>query len=252
MLPPLVTGCIVFGCLVASATVGRMLRAKLPDRHLSPETKDTVRVSMGMVATMSALVLGLLVAAAKTTWDDEHKEVTEAVAQTKFLDGVLTDYGPDAAPVRAALRYSVEQALLHGWPGETVAGVALDTSPDWARRLPRAVHALAPGTDEQRALKAQAVALTSTLGQIRWLIAEQSKATISRAILLIVVFWMAMIFVSLGIFAPPNGTSNAALVAAALSVAGATFLILELSRPFIGFVRISSEPLREALAHLSR
>jgi hypothetical protein len=251
-MDPLVTGLIVFASLFLSGLLGLWLRSTLPEHHLSPDTKDTVRVAMGLVATMAALVLGLLVASAKGTYDVEKTEVTEAVARIRFLDGVLADYGPDATPVRAVLRHSAEQALIRLWPENNVRHVSLDPGAAWASPLRASLQSLTPQDPAHIELKAEAMGVASQLAQIRWLVAEQSKTPVATALLVIVVVWMAMIFVSLGVFAPRNHTIVVAFAAAALSVAGAIFLILELSHPFSGIIRISSEPLVTALEQLGR
>lgn len=249
-MEPIVTGAAVFACLFGMGLLGMRLRAVLPQHHLSAETKDSVRVAMGLVATMAALVLGLLVAAAKGTYDVERTELTAGVANIKYLDGVLEDYGPEAQPVRELLRRAVAQAVTRIWPSEN-AHAPLDPSPLWARKIPRAIQQLSPQTDLQRQLKSEATELSVELGRMRALLSEQTRTAIPPAIMIIVVVWMATIFLSLGIFAPSNATTIVSMASAALSVACAIFLILELSHPFSGIVRISSEPFRNALGQLA-
>ena len=110
---------------------------------------------------------------------------------------------------------------------------------------------LAPQTDAQRSLKAQAVALAADLGQMRWLLFEQAGSSISTPLLVIVVFWLAILFFSFGLFGPTNTTAVGALVVAALLVSGAIFLVLELDQPFNGLIRISSQPMVSALSQLA-
>jgi hypothetical protein len=68
--------------------------------------------------------------------------------------------------------------------------------------------------------------------------------------LMILISWLAIIFMSVAVFAPSNATVVVALMLAAFSVAGAIFLILELDMPFDGVIQISPAPLRNALIHL--
>src|SRR5207253_4332401 len=112
------TALIVFGCLILAVLVGRTLRGFLPEAHLSTESKDAVKLAMGLVATMSALVLGLLVSSAKGAYDTQRTEVIQMAAKVGFLDRLLVAYGPEAAEVRAALRYSVEEGMRQMWPGQ--------------------------------------------------------------------------------------------------------------------------------------
>ena len=87
------TALIVFGCLVGAVLIGITIRGLLPEAHLSSETKDAVKVAMGLVATMSALVLGLLVSSAKSSYDIQRTEVIQMAAKVAFLDRVLIAYG---------------------------------------------------------------------------------------------------------------------------------------------------------------
>lgn len=246
------TGALVFAGLVGAALLGMLLHAALPDHHLSPDTKDTVRVGMGSVATMAALVLGLLVSSTKQAYDAERSEVIAMAAKIMYLDRVLLDFGPETAETRDLLRRALEHSVARMWPGEESRSVRVLPGNAWTEALPNAIQKLAPQNDLQRALKAQAAQITSDLGQLRWLLFEQSETSISPPLLAIVITWLAIMFVSLGLFAPPNATAVTALVLSALSVSGAIFLILELDLPFDGLMRISSEPMRNAVAHLAR
>jgi len=90
----------VFVCIFGAALLGLVLRAVLPERHLSADSKDTVRLGMGMIATMAALVLGLLVASAKNFYDTQSSELTQLSANVILLDRVLAHYGPETKEVR--------------------------------------------------------------------------------------------------------------------------------------------------------
>jgi hypothetical protein len=122
----------------------------------------------------------------------------------------------------------------------------------WAQALPRAIQGISTSDDAQRAFKLQAAALTSELGQTRWLLFEQTESSISVPLLVITVFWFTLTFVSVSLFAPTNATVNVAQLMAVLSVAGAIFLILELDEPFGGLIGISSGPMLNALSHLAK
>jgi hypothetical protein len=101
-------------------------------------------------------------------------------------------------------------------------------------------------------IKSQALAIAFDVGQMRWLLFERAGSSISAPLLVIVVFWLAILFFSFGLFGPSNSTVLAALLVAALSVSAALFLILELDHPFGGMIRISSQPVRNVLNHLGR
>jgi hypothetical protein len=245
-------GIIVFACVFGAALLAMRLRAALPEHHLGADTKDTVKLTMGLVATMTALVLGLLVSSAKGSFDTQRTAVLQMAGKAAFLDRVLAHYGPDAAEARRALRQALETSVAQMWPAD--AGQAPLLVPDLARAESAyaAVQKLDPRDDAQRALKTQALALGADLGQMRWLLFEQSSTSISTPLVVIVVCWLAILFFSFGLFGPSNSTAIAALFVAAFSVSGAIFLILELDRPFGGLIRISNQPVLNAIGQLGQ
>lgn len=249
---PYIVAPLVFVGIFATTLLGMRLSVALPKHHLSADTKDAVRIGMGLVATMSALILGLLVASAKGTYDIEKSEVTQMAAKIVFLDRVLVNYGPETQPARQVLRQAVEGTITRIW-SEAEAGHGIATPGSaWNETLPKAIQKLAPRDDAQRVFLSQAAGITSDLGQMRWLLFEQADSSISKPLLIVVVVWLAIIFGSIGLFAPPNPTAVGALMLAALSVSGAIFLILELDQPFGGLIQISSQPMLNALNHLAK
>ena len=243
---------LVFVVIVAATLVGMRVRMALPDHHLGDDTKDAVRIGMGLVATMSALILGLLVASAKGSYDTEKSEVTQMAAKIRLLDRVLVNCGPQAQDARRLLRAATEAAVTRIWSeGRASAGPA-DPSTAWSEDLPRAVQDLKTTDDAQVAFKAQAGSLVNDLGQMRWLLFEQSGSSLSQPLLIVVIVWLAIIFGSVGVFAPWNTTVLVSLSLAALSVSGAIFLILELDQPFGGLIQISNRHMLDALAHLGK
>lgn len=250
MINPNLIGLLVFASLFGSAMLAMWLRTQLPTHHLCGETKDTVKLTMGLVATMTALVLGLLVASTKQAYDTEKSEVTQMAAKIIYLDRVLVAYGPESARTREMLRHTVEKAVIRMWPGEKFNHTMPDPSASWNEELPRAIQKLSPQDDAQRAAKSDAAQIAGSLGQMRWLLFEQAETSISLPMLAVVVCWLAILFFSFGLFAPANGTAVGALFVAALSVSAAIFLILELDHPFNGFIQISSKPMRNSLTHI--
>ncbi len=242
---------IVFGCLFGAGLLGVRVRAMLPEEHLNPDTKDAVKVGMGLVATMAALVLGLLVASTKGAYDTQKNEVTQMAAKIVFLDRVLANYGSETGETRDLLRRSVGSAINRMWPDRKISQPAqLDPSATSGEAFFNSIQQLSPQNDAQRSLKSQAVQVTTDVGQMRWLLFEQTESSISLPMLIVLIAWLAIIFMSVGLFAPPNATVVIALMLSALSVAGAIFLILELDMPFDGVIQISSAPMRNALNHL--
>ncbi len=243
-MSPLSISLAVFGCVFGGALVGIALRTVLPEHHLSAETKDVVKGAMALVGTMSALVLGLLVASAKATYDTQKDELTSLSANVTLLDRVLGHYGPESAEARRLLKEGVADTLAHISQGAgATVGVRSQTIYD-------AVLELAPQSDLQKSLKGEAQSLMLAIGRTRALMQAQSKNTISFTLLAVVVFWLTVNFVSFGLYAKPNATATAALFLAAISVAGAILLILEMDRPYQGLIHISDAPLRDALSRI--
>jgi hypothetical protein len=239
-----VTSLIVFGCLVGAVLLGRALRRLLPEDHLTADSRDTIKLAMGLVATMTALVLGLLVSSAKGAYDTKRSEVIQMAAKVAFLDR--------AAEARASFHEAIEEAVREIWPAE--AGVAAHLAPNVqaGNVVYSAIQGLSPQDDTQRKLKDQATTLATELGQLRSLLAAQAAASISIPMLIILVSWLIVIFLGFSVLAPPNATVILALMIAALAVAGAIFLILELDQPFAGLIRISSEPMLNALHQFAK
>src|SRR5215831_8819207 len=246
------TALIVFGCLVVAVLVGRTLRGVLPETHLSTDSKDAVKLAMGLVATMSALVLGLLVSSAKGAYDTERSEVIQMASKVAFLGRVLDVYGPEAAGAHAQLRDNLEEGIAQMWPGQMRRPVNISAYTQGGNALYGAIQRLSPQNDVQAAAKSQAATLVIELGQLRSLLAAQSVPSISTAMLVILVSWLMVIFLGFSVLAPPNATTILALVVSALAVSGAILLILELDQPFGGLIGISSEPMLNALHQLGK
>lgn len=249
---PTLIAAIAFACVFGAALFGMLLRSVLPEHHLSPETKDTVKLAMGFVATMAALILGLLIASAKDSYDKESGGVTQMAAKVVFLDRLLANYGPETRDTRALLRQNVERVHARMWPDKNSQAAQLDPTASRAEAVYAAIQSLSPKNDFQSTLKSQAFSTSLDLGQMRWLEFEQAGTAISLPMLYILIFWIAMLFASFAMFAPRNGTVVVALALAALSVAGALFLILELESPFNGLIQISDGPFLDAIAHLGQ
>jgi hypothetical protein len=241
----------IAGSLFAAVLLGTRIRRLLPEHHLSADTKEAVKLAMGLVATMSALLLGLLVSSAKGAYDAERAQVIQMAAKITFLDQVLALYGPDATEARAQVRVAIDEAVQRVWPEGKSRPLPRTPNLQAGRAVYGAIEHLSPRDDTQRSLKTQATALAMELGELRSLLVAQSVASISKPLLVVVVCWLVVIFLSFSLIAPPNATATLALLISALSVSGAIFLILELDRPFGGLIQISSEPILNALSQLA-
>lgn len=228
--------------------LGMVLRSILPNDNLNSDSKDVVKLGMGLIATMAALVLGLLIASAKGSFDTQSNELTDMSSRIVLLDRVLAHYGPETKDARDDLRSSVERSLAWASTGD----IAEFEPSNKGEGLYDKVQRLSPKDDAQRSMQAQAVNLVMSLGQTRWLMTEQKNNSISVSMLVILIFWLTIIFISFGLYAPRNVTVVVSLFVSAVSVSGAIFLILEMYSPYEGLIHVSTAPLRTALAHLGQ
>jgi hypothetical protein len=235
---------VTFACVSMGAMFGMLLGPRLPEQHTSSDSKDVVRLTMGLVATTVALVLGLLVASAKSFYDTQNSEVTQLAANMVLLDRVLVHYGPEAADARAVLRANAASAseILKPGGGFRHGGELIMDK----------IQELSPKNDNQTNMKMQASNLAIQTGQIRWLMFAQNSVPVPKILLLVLLFWLVVLFFSFGLFGPRNLTVKACLLVSALAVAGAIFLILEMYQPQSGFIRVSDAPLRAAVAQLGQ
>jgi hypothetical protein len=245
---PIEVSAIIFCCIFAGALLGMWLRKALPEHHLNADTKELVKLGVGLIGTMSALLLGLLVASAKSSYDQRSGELTQMAANMILLDRALAHYGPAASETRQMLRTAVTRMIDQVWS----KNIKEDAAPPQAGMdvVFDRIQELVPHTDAQHMLQSQAESVMVNFAQARSLLFAQSGSSISTPFLVVVVFWLTVLFVSFGLFAPQNGTAIVTLLVSAISVAAALFLILELDRPFSGVIQISSAPLHNALSAL--
>lgn len=250
----LMVAAIVFGCTSGSASLGVLLQSKLPVHHLSPDTKDVVKLAMGLLATMAALVLGLMTASAKSVFDAEINEIENSAAQFIVLDRVLAHYGPEAKEIRDLTRRAVERRLALTWPEDSATPVLLDAPETaWASEaIEDKLRDLSPQTDSQRTLRSRALDICGKIVNARWLILVQADTPMPIPFLVVLVAWISLLLLSFGIFAPRNATAIGALLVCALAVSASIFMILEMSQPFEGVIKIPSAPMHIALSHLGQ
>lgn len=247
------TGLTVLAVVFGGALLGMLIGRILPEHHRSSETKSVVSVSMAVLGTMSALVLGLLISNASGTFATQSQEVTEISADMIQLDRLLRRYGPETQDARELLRRYAAAKLQDLFPaGRSPVAVDDEATAAMLEALQDRVLALAPADEARRWLQAQTLQLTGTMSQKRWLLVQQGVSTIPFAFMALMVFWLSVIFASYGLFAPRNMTAVAALVFCVVAVSGAVMMILDLQTPFEGMIHISSVPMRHALEVISR
>ena len=246
-----IIGLFVLAAILVGAFAGVKVRDRLPKHHLTDETINLVSMSTAVVATVSALVLGLLISNANTSFTRLGGEVTTLSAEILRLDHILRRYGADAEPARETLLEYAEHKAADLFPDDP-ANVRLSNPATYElfQRLEDMLLALKPANPRDQWWLSQATALAAKIGDARWLLAQQVGQGTPKAFVALLVFWLALLFASFGLFAPPNLTSTITLTLCALAVAGAVAMFLELEQGFGGVVRISPEPMRKAVLTL--
>jgi hypothetical protein len=239
-------------CIFAGSIFGVGLQYLLPGHHLTKDMQDLVKLSAGTVATLTALVLGLLVSSSKGSFDAINAGIVQSSAKYILLDQVLARYGPEADIARAQLKTSLEAGIKTVWPEEKTDMPALTAfeKANGVQLFQDKLSDLKPQTDAQHQWLAQAQQFVNDLAQTRWLLIEQEHSELPLPLLLILVFWLVLLFVSFGLFAPRNATALTVLLIGACAISAAIFLVLELDQPLDGLIKVSNAPLLDALQRL--
>jgi len=243
-------GLIAFVAIFGGAVIGIIAARALPEHHLSNETRTAVSVSAAIVGTLSALVLGLMISTANSSFSTRSREVTAIAVDLIRINRMMQRYGSEADDVRGKLRTYVTAKMQELFPAAGERAQSSDATVRMMETMQDSILALAPTDERQRWLRAQALTLSSALLQERWLLAEQAGTAIPMPFLILLIFWLAIVFASFGLFAPLNGTAVVGLCLGSIAVSGAIAMILELDSPLSGLVRVSAEPMLRALAEI--
>ena len=243
---------VTFACAFGGALLGTYVRSILPATHLSKESQDVMRLVMGLIATMTALLLGLVTASARSTFDNQDAASRTSAANILTLDRLLARYGPETRSTRDLIRQAVAFRIETTWPDDGSAGSGLTQAqgPAAVEEIENQILQLSPATDAQRWFKSEALRLSQDIVTARWRALGSQEGSVPLLFLTVVIFWLTMTFGSFGLYAQPNATVITVLFVSALSVAAAVFLTLELDDPFSGLIKISSGPFRYVLANL--
>jgi hypothetical protein len=254
MPSPPVVGVFVFAVILLGTFAGWAIGKRLPEDHLSTDTRSVVSVSMAVVGTLSALVLGLLISNANTAFSERNREITVLSANILRLDQALRSYGPEADDARKLLQQYAERKTDDLFPEHQSNAVQTDDPATYRVlvRLENSVLALQPSDARGKWWLQQALTLAANMGNTRWLLVEQSGQGTPKAFLALVTFWLTLLFASFGLFAPRNSTSLIALALCALAVSGGVEMILEFENPFGGIVHLSPWAMRYASGALSQ
>ena len=252
-MSPVAISFVAVACIFGGILLGVLIRNILPEHHLSDESKDALKLGIGMTATLAALVIALLLASAKGSYDTANVELMQAGSRFIFLDRVMAQYGPETNEARELLRRTVAAVIERRWPEEKIVPTVTEASGVRAGidAVQEKLRKLSPRNDAQRALQSRALQISDDISEGRWLIIEQrGQSSLPMPFLVVLVFWLTIIFATFSLISPRNGTVIAVLLVCALSAAASLFLILALDSPYEGLLKVSSAPLHNVLTHL--
>jgi hypothetical protein len=249
---PMSLSLIAFACVFGGTLLGMFLRSRLSGHHLSSDAKEVVRLGTGLIGTIAALVLGLLIASANGTYETQRSQVKQLTANIILLDRTLAQYGPETDSLRDLLRRGVATLADRIWREKVSASAKAEPfeASTAALAFYDEILKLSPRDEAQRSLRARAIDTSNDVAKARLLLFAKAGGAIPMPFLVVLIFWLTVIFASFSLFADNNATTIAALCIFALSASASIFLILELSQPFTGLMMISDEPLRNALGPL--
>jgi hypothetical protein len=244
-------GVAIFVLLSAVALSALYLHPHLPGHQLTKETQDAVKVGVGMVVILTALLLGLLIASVKGTFDTAGRDLKHFATQIVLLDRSLRAYGSQGDSARTLIRQYVEQALAGTWPSDNEPQVVDDPRAEQLiYQLQNVVLSLAPEDSRQRALSDEMKGGVRRLIELRWTLIEEATTSLNVPLVTVLVIWLTLVFASFGYNAPRNPLVMITFILCAASIGGALFLIIQMDRPFEGLIKVSPAPVQNALAHI--
>ena len=243
---------LAFAFMFGGLFLGLALRARLPEHHFREECRDAVKLGAGLIATLAALVLGLLVSSAKDVYDNVNTGLMEVGAKVTVLDRTLASYGPEAEATRRHLREGLSDVISKIWPahGHTLESLQAAKISNGLDLFQDEIRKLAPSGELQRQLKTKAQETAGDLALLRLLMIQNAQNVLPLPFLIVLIFWLTMLFMSFGLLTSRNSTVTLALIICALSVSGAIFLILEMNRPLQGLTKLPATALLTAFEQI--
>ena len=247
----LIIGLISFAAIFGGVLIGRFAARRLPGHHLSSETQSAVTVSVAVIGTLSALVLGLMISAANSSFSARTDQLRELSLQMIRMDRNLRRYGPEGAEARATLRIWAHAKIQQLFPEKGKPPVPSGTAITLLEDVQDAVLDLTPQNERQTYLRSLCLNLSSTMIQARWSLEQRTGHSVPIPFLVLLIFWLAVVFASFGLFAPANPTAIVALFLCSIAVSGGIVLIEELDNPGSGMIRLPSDSMRKGLVEIT-
>jgi hypothetical protein len=238
--------------VLIAGIIGFNLHRVLPEHHLSKETYDVIRLGAAMLSVLASLVLGLLIATVKTSYDSTTSALHVYGANLMVLDETLRDYGEGALPARRQLRNYTLRVLDDVWrrPYEHPFMVEDHAAGELLEHVREAIRALPVATRDEQSLASEALASTTVLLRERWLLIDRAGSSVHTVVIIVLTVWIAALFMSFGINAPQHATMYAVFLILSVAIGSAIFLVMEMDRPFQGLMQVSGQPIETALRHM--
>lgn len=248
----LLLGALVFFILILATMLGMFARSRLPEHHLNSESKDVIRLATAVVGTLSALALGLLIASAKSDYDNAQAEMKTSAARIVLLDRIMARYGPETEHPRAVLKQIIQKRLDRAWNAERADELSNGALPEFEdiEDIQDSLRALNPKDTAQGSLQTRALEVSGMIAEGHWQLVETTDEGLPVPFLIVLISWLALLFATFGLQAPLNSTVILIIIVCSLSVAGAIFVISDMASPYAGLIHISETPLRTALDRL--
>jgi hypothetical protein len=229
---------VTFVSIMGGVGLGMVLRARHPKGYLNGEIKEVAQLGVGVLATVAAVVVSLMIASAASSYETQAAHSRQLASHTVLVDQLLAHYGPEAAEVRKLIRQAVPRRDKVRGPLQDIAFSASSV----ADELYEAIETLTPANDEQRALKFRIAQAGTDIANARQLVLSEVDTPIMTPLLLMLVFWLAVIFTSFSLFVQPGPVIIAALLVLALAISSALFMVADadLGLPFAGLMQVLS------------
>ncbi len=251
---------LVFVLLCTSAGAGFLVRPHLPEHHRVRETTELMQITIGLLATFAALVLGLLTASIKQAYDSSAHDREAYALRLGLLDQCLRDYGPQAAAARRQIHSYTAAVIASTWPNEPPpAGVEYPQTAHMPRvgatpvlaalidRIGVEIARLQPADNLQQKLDAICLDQYHDVTNARLNVIEDTRSVLFEPFYQVLVFWLMIIFGCFGLVAPRNSLAVTTIALCAVSLSSVIFVILDLSTPYEGLFAIPSTAMRSAL-----
>lgn len=256
---------ILFAFLVAGAAGGFFLRSWIPEPHRNQPTIEFLRIVTALLVTFAALIMSLLLASVRNSYDAAFHDRGHYAASLAELDSCMRDYGPELAGARKSLHGYTAAVIASTWPGEarpkgvdypdTSAMPRLGEAPALGgimNGIGLAIDALSPADALHKTLAARCAADFAEVTHARWAVIEDVHGSLSAPFAGVLVFWLMLVFLSFGLQAPRNALAVVVIGIAIISVTSVMFVILDLDLPYGGLFGIPSTSMRLALADMLR